>query len=100
MSESLFLLLSLVGGGLIGGVFFAGLWLTTRQVLHSRHPALLTLASFLGRSLVAAGGLRRLALLCAASTGLGPDLTPSTSVGAGLALAAGAVAGADLLLGR
>jgi len=56
MSESLFLLLSLVGGGLIGAVFFAGLWLTTRQVLRSRHPALLTLASFLGRSLTAAGG--------------------------------------------
>ena len=56
MSESLFLLLSLTGGGLIGAVFFAGLWLTPRQVLRSRHPAVLTLASFLGRSLVAAGG--------------------------------------------
>ena len=56
MSESLFLLLSLAAGGLIGAVFFAGLWLTTRQVLRSRHPALLTLASFLGRSLFAAGG--------------------------------------------
>lgn len=56
MSESLFLLLSLASGALIGAVFFAGLWLTTRGVLRSSHPALLSLASFLGRSLAAVGG--------------------------------------------
>jgi F1F0 ATPase subunit 2 len=56
MSESLVLLLSLAAGGLIGAIFFAGLWLTTRQVLHSRCPTVLTLASFLGRSLIAVGG--------------------------------------------
>jgi F1F0 ATPase subunit 2 len=56
MSESLVLLISLAAGFLIGAVFFAGLWMTTRRVLRSRHPAILSLASFLGRSLVAAGG--------------------------------------------
>jgi F1F0 ATPase subunit 2 len=56
MNESLFLLLSLAGGGLIGIVFFGGLWLTARRVLHSRRPALLSLASFLGRSFLALGG--------------------------------------------
>ena len=56
MSDSLFLPLSLAAGGLIGAGFFAGLWLTTRRLLRSRRPALLSLASFLGRSLFAAGG--------------------------------------------
>ena len=56
MNESLYLLLSLAGGGLFGIVFFGSLWLTTRKVLHSRHPALLSLSSFLGRSSLALGG--------------------------------------------
>ena len=61
MTESINLLLSLAGGGLIGFVFFGGLWLTTRKVLHSRRPALLSLASFVGRSLLAVGGFYRFA---------------------------------------
>jgi F1F0 ATPase subunit 2 len=56
MSEPLVLLISLAAGCLIGAFFFAGLWMTTRQVLRSRRPAILSMASFLGRSLVAAGG--------------------------------------------
>jgi F1F0 ATPase subunit 2 len=56
MSESLIVLLSLAGGGLIGTVFFGGLWMTTRRVLHSRHPAVLSLASFLGRTLISSAG--------------------------------------------
>jgi F1F0 ATPase subunit 2 len=56
MSEFPFLLLSLASGFAIGSVFFIGLWLTTRRVLQSRHPAMLALGSFLARSLVAVGG--------------------------------------------
>jgi F1F0 ATPase subunit 2 len=53
MSDLPFLLLAAAAGAATGLVFFGGLWLTTRKVLHSRHPALLSLASFLGRSAAA-----------------------------------------------
>ncbi len=53
MNELLSLLLALAAGAATGLVFFGGLWLTTRKVLHSRRPALLSLASFLGRSAAA-----------------------------------------------
>lgn len=36
-------------GGLLGGAYFGGLWLTLRRAPASRHPALLMLASLLLR---------------------------------------------------
>jgi len=38
------------GGLFLGLFFFAGLWLTVRRLPESRHPSLLTAASFLGRT--------------------------------------------------
>lgn len=42
--------LALLTGGLLGAVFFAGLWWTVRQLGSSRHVALLFLFSMLFRS--------------------------------------------------
>jgi F1F0 ATPase subunit 2 len=51
-----FVLLFLGGFGL-GLLFFGGLWATVRAIPTSRHPALLTLASFWGRTAVVMVGL-------------------------------------------
>ncbi len=37
-------------GLFLGLFFFTGLWLTVRRLPESRHPALLSVASFLGRA--------------------------------------------------
>lgn len=42
-------LLAAACGGLLGSVYFGGLWLTLRRVSTSRHPALLMLSSLLLR---------------------------------------------------
>lgn len=47
---------SLMAGIAIGVFFYAGLWLTVRWLLVTRHPVLLTLASFCGRTLIALAG--------------------------------------------
>jgi F1F0 ATPase subunit 2 len=63
--------LSLIAGGLIGLVYFGGLWVTVQRLATSKRPALLALGSFLLRSfvvisvfyLVMDGRLERLAAL-------------------------------------
>ncbi|MAT15948.1 MAG: hypothetical protein CMJ46_11845 [Planctomyces sp.] len=52
MTVTLFLqlMLSLIAGLLLGAVFFGGLWLTVKHLPTARHPALLFLASALGRT--------------------------------------------------
>jgi F1F0 ATPase subunit 2 len=47
---------SLLGGVLLGLFYFGGLWLTVRGLPNSRHPALLTMGSFLSRTLVTLAG--------------------------------------------
>jgi F1F0 ATPase subunit 2 len=47
------LLASLLGGGLIGLVYFGGLWLTIRYVTEKQGPNWLLLASFVGRAVIA-----------------------------------------------
>ena len=41
---------ALLAGFILGIVFFGGLWITVRRLPNSPHPAMLTLASFWGRS--------------------------------------------------
>lgn len=42
--------LVLAGGFLAGGLYFGGLWWTTRRILQSRRPAVFLLASYLVRA--------------------------------------------------
>ncbi|MGA2133572.1 MAG: ATP synthase subunit I [Bryobacteraceae bacterium] len=49
MTETLGLVLALVGGVLLGGLFFGGLWWTVRKGVSSERPALLFLGSLLLR---------------------------------------------------
>jgi F1F0 ATPase subunit 2 len=51
MSEALVLVLAGMAGGLLGGVFFGGLWWTVRRGLSSQRPA----AWFVGSLLVRMG---------------------------------------------
>lgn len=51
MSEALVLVLAGMAGGLLGGVFFGGLWWTVRRGLSSQRPA----AWFFGSLLVRMG---------------------------------------------
>lgn len=44
-------------GLILGSVFFGGLWLTVRQLPHTRHPAVLFLASMVLRMAVVLGGI-------------------------------------------
>jgi F1F0 ATPase subunit 2 len=57
MSESLNLLLALGTGGLLGALFFGGLWWTVRTSLCSKQPALWFFGSFLLRTGIALVGL-------------------------------------------
>ena len=56
MNEALGLILPLVGGILIGVIFFGGLWWTVRRGLSSRRPAFLFLGSLLLRTSIILGG--------------------------------------------
>ena len=56
MNETLSLILAWVAGGLLGAIFFGGLWWTVRKCLSSQHPALWLFGSFLVRmALILAG---------------------------------------------
>lgn len=56
MNETLSLVLALVTGVLLGGVFFGGLWWTVRKVVSSKQPALWLLGSVLLRMSIALAG--------------------------------------------
>jgi F1F0 ATPase subunit 2 len=43
-------------GGLLGSVYFGGLWLTVRRLPHADHPAALVLGSFVLRAVLVAAG--------------------------------------------
>ncbi|MEO8683281.1 MAG: ATP synthase subunit I [Devosia sp.] len=56
MSDAIIAGLSALAGGVLGTIFFVGLWWTVREAMRSQHPGLLVLASMLGRTgLVVAG---------------------------------------------
>jgi len=57
MTESLKLLLSLVTGVALGGLFFGGLWWTVQRLMSSKHPALMLSGSFIVRIGIALAGL-------------------------------------------
>ncbi|WP_041355656.1 ATP synthase subunit I [Nitrosococcus halophilus] len=46
------MILALLGGMLLGGFYFGGLWLTVRRLPHVRHPALWMMLSLVLRSAV------------------------------------------------
>ena len=56
MNETLSLVLALVTGVLLGGVFFGGLWWTVRRVVSSKQPAPWLLGSVLLRMSIALAG--------------------------------------------
>jgi F1F0 ATPase subunit 2 len=61
MSEGLTLLAALAGGGVLGAIFFGGLWWTVRKGVLSSRPALWFLGSMLARTAIALGGIYLLA---------------------------------------
>ncbi len=48
------ILVAAVAGIAIGLFFYGGLWFTVRHLVTTRHPVLLTVASFWGRTLITA----------------------------------------------
>jgi F1F0 ATPase subunit 2 len=56
MNEAPAFILALVGGALLGSIFFGGLWWTIRRGLSSRRPAILFLGSLLLRTSIAIAG--------------------------------------------
>lgn len=50
MNESLMLVLAWVAGGLLGAIFFGGLWWTVRRGVSSSRPALWFIGSLLVRT--------------------------------------------------
>jgi F1F0 ATPase subunit 2 len=61
MSEALKLLLALAGGGMLGAMFFGGLWWTVRKGIVSARPALWFLGSMVARTGIALAGFYFLA---------------------------------------
>ena len=56
MNETLSLMLTLVMGGMLGAIFFGGLWWTVRKVVSSRWPAFWLLGSMLLRTGITLAG--------------------------------------------
>jgi F1F0 ATPase subunit 2 len=52
MSEIPYMILALIGGMLLGVIFFGGLWLTVKKIIKSKTPALLMLSSFIFRIVI------------------------------------------------
>jgi len=70
--------IAVIAGAALGLVFYGGLWLTVRRLTISTHPALLAIASFWGRTIIALAGFLVVidgrwqnALACAAGFGIG-----------------------------
>ena len=57
MTEALSLVLALVTGGLLGAIFFGGLWWTVRKGFSSKQPALWFFGSLLLRTSIALAGI-------------------------------------------
>ena len=57
MNETPTLVLAWMAGGLLGTIFFGGLWWTVRQGIRSRQPALWFLGSLLLRTGIVLAGL-------------------------------------------
>lgn len=56
MNEAIVFIISFISGLLLGWVFFAGLWITLKDIGHARHPVLRIFGSLLLRmGLVLAG---------------------------------------------
>ena len=56
MNETIAFIISFISGLLLGWLFFAGLWITLKDIGHTRHPVLRILGSLLLRmGLVLAG---------------------------------------------
>ncbi|MEM5788595.1 MAG: ATP synthase subunit I [Syntrophobacteraceae bacterium] len=51
-TDAIYLLWAFSSGLTAGLFFFGGLWLTVRELPRSRHPALLSLSSFIARTTV------------------------------------------------
>lgn len=56
MNETLSLMLALVAGGLLGAIFFGGLWWTVQKGVSSKQPALWFFGSMLLRMSIALAG--------------------------------------------
>ena len=56
MNEIFYNMLALTGGSLIGFFFFGGLWITVKQGIRVKNPALWFLGSFIIRISAAMGG--------------------------------------------
>ena len=56
MNDTLMLVLAWMAGGVLGAIFFGGLWWTVRKGVSSRRPALWFLGSGLLRMGIALGG--------------------------------------------
>lgn len=61
MSETMYLPAAFIGGLLLGGFFFGGLWWTVRKGLASPRPALWFVVSYIARIAVVATGFYALA---------------------------------------
>ena len=62
MTETASLVLALAAGGLLGAMFFGGLWWTIRRGLSSQHPALWFFSSLLLRTAILLAGFYVMAL--------------------------------------
>ena len=56
MNLPLLIAAAFAAGLVLGALFYGGLWLTMQRLPKARHPGLLMLASFWGRSLLAVAG--------------------------------------------
>jgi F1F0 ATPase subunit 2 len=56
MNETLSLMLALMMGGMLGAIFFGGLWWTVRKVVSSRWPVFWLLGSMLLRTGITLAG--------------------------------------------
>lgn len=66
MIDGLRVVLAFLAGTILGLFYFGGLWITVQRLPAARHPAMLTVGSFLGRTAITLAGFY---LLMAGSLG-------------------------------